>query len=125
MIWLRRARLRPVGLLWKLWAFLFALLVLGIYVGATSKARAHGDLMWPAEFVAANGAKCCTGLNAHGRGDCVRLSEEFAAFLKKGSKVWITYPNGTSETTVTDIFASQEDVPVICSPGCLFKRAGV
>ena len=37
MIWLRRARMRHVGLLWKLWALLFAVLIVGIFVAAASK----------------------------------------------------------------------------------------
>ena len=36
MIWLRRARGRHVGLLWKLWALLFAFLIVGIFVAAAS-----------------------------------------------------------------------------------------
>ena len=98
---------------------IFAALVVLAWV--LTRALAHGDLSWPAQFKSANNIPCCT-LNA-GMGDCVRVSHETAMSLRIGSTIGLDFPAGYRVVRINIIHVGPE--PAICVPGCLFTDAGV
>ena len=98
---------------------IFAALVVLAWV--LTRALAHDDLSWPAQFKSANNIPCCT-LNA-GMGDCVRVSHETAMSLRIGSTIALDFPAGYRVVRINVIHSGPE--PVVCIPGCAFSPAGV
>ncbi len=90
-------------------------------------AWAHGTLSWAAEYRSANNIPCCTGPSEHGQGDCAEIPEAVAMSAALDSFIPVQFPSGERLVKVTRIFASPDPHATAgaCTPGCLFRGAGV